>query len=172
MTFIPTFSDGRREALGQCARLYIAQSGTLKQRRRLTFMVSTALMNRLHWQLHERVTIAVGVDENLGQFQFTRTSRRNTGAKLLPFSPDRSARLMINLPLSCSADVLKLLETVQSPCEMACTIKNSVLVASVHQTTKAASMDEPSLADSNAEPVVAYDRYAALRRTANKGAPQ
>jgi hypothetical protein len=98
MSFLPALSGGRMQAHGAWARLHVCKSGRMNDRRRLMFVFSRDLVEKLGWQGGERFVVSLGVDEDLGAFQISRVSRTRTGLKLIPKSNAAGFRLGITLP--------------------------------------------------------------------------
>jgi hypothetical protein len=83
MPFLPTTASPLRDRSPARIRLHAEASGRLGDRRRLTFALSQPLVDQLGWQIGDRITIEIGVGEDLGAFRLSRSKPPGAGSKLL-----------------------------------------------------------------------------------------
>ncbi len=98
MAFLPAFSTHGADRTGLRVRLHMQVTGRRGDRRRLTFVLSRGLVEKLGWQLGERIVVALGTEADLGAFQMTRSGHRRVGVALHANSNSSGARLTLSLP--------------------------------------------------------------------------
>lgn len=98
MSFLPAISSHTRDRTSLRARLYVQIGGKSADRRRLTFFLSRGLIDRIGWQIGERLIVAIGVGADTGAFQVTRSDHARTGSRLLAVPSSAGARFGLSLP--------------------------------------------------------------------------
>lgn len=98
MPFLPALSHYRYVDNSPRCRLHVSRVGQRDERRRLTFVLTRQLVEKLEWQGGERIVVSIGTGEDLGAFQFARVDKAKAGSKLIPNSRAHGFRLHITLP--------------------------------------------------------------------------
>ncbi len=148
MAFIPTMTTySGHGGLTPKLRLHSAVSGKNGDRRRITFVLSLALVKDLQWQANDNIVIAVGTGSDRGAFQFTKSIGSRAGQKLVRMRQAASMRLHLSLPRDIHGmNQAEMLDSYELPSELTFSVADGILIATIpREAKKAISHDRPHL---------------------------
>lgn len=142
MPFLPALTGWARKQPGPRATIHVGINGYMSDRRRVTFALTRELIELACWQAGERFVISIGVGEDKGAFQITRSDRPNTGLKLIANSRALGFRISLNLPpVIHGIDVCRFFDGLPRPCPCDHAVNDGVLVLKARRDEAASAAE-------------------------------